>query len=258
LGYAKNPVELLDDWSTLMTSKRQAALLFISLFMAAATLHAQTESTTHIFPQIVDGVQSDGSVFTSRIWIGSIGGLAPSCNVSVFGFGQERLTATGSVTIQPASWTAISTRGQGPIATGYARLDCSQPVFASITYRLQTRDGVTLGTTTALRAPTTSHALIPMLPNNRYGIAIANDNDEPLNAALFFSSSGVSRVVPIQVPARSQYVKFADEIFQINGADAGSLEILANGSPGSSGSFNIMALVFDQTAFTTVLPAVID
>lgn len=253
-----SPVDSINEWSIPMISKRKAALLFISLFLAASTLHAQSESTTHVFPQIVDGVQSDGSVFTSRIWIGSIGGLTPSCNLSVFGFGQERLTTTGSITIQPASWTAVSTRGQDPIAAGYARLDCSQPVFASITYRLQTRNGVTLGTTTGLRSPATSHALIPMLAKNRYGIAIANDNDAPLNAALFFSSSGISQAVSIQVPARSQYVKFADEIFQVTGGDVGSLEILANGSAGSSGSFNIMALVFDQTAFTTVLPAIID
>jgi hypothetical protein len=240
-----------------MTRTPKAALLFISFFLAASTLHAQGENASHVFPQIVDGLQNDGSVFTSRIWIASIGGFPASCNVSVFGFGQERLTTTRSVMVQPASWTAVSTRGKDPIATGYARLDCSQPVFASITYRLQTRDGATLGTTTALRAPTTSHALIPMLPNDRYGIAIANDNEAPLNADLFFSLSGVSQAVHIQVPPRSHYIKFVDEIFKMTGDDMGTLEILANGSVGS-GNFNIMALLFDQTAFTTVLPAIVD
>lgn len=244
-----------------MTSKPKAALLFISFFLAASTLHAQSENTTHVFPQIVDGVQSDGSVFTSRIWIGSIGGFPASCNLSVYGFGQERLTTTGSVMIQPASWTAISTRGQDPIATGYIRLDCSQPVFASMTYRLQTRDGAPVGVTTALRAPTTSHALIPMLLNtqSRYGIAIANDNDAPLHTSLLFTSSGIFEAINIQVPARSQYVKFVDEIFKMtgNGNDMGTLEIVANGSIGS-GSFNVMSLLFDQTAFTIVLPAVVD
>src|SRR5262245_31392528 len=118
-----------------MTSRLRTTFLGVVLFLTASVVHAQNASTTHVFPQIVDGV-SDGSVFTSRFVIASIGGFTATCNISLFGIGPERLSTT-RVTVRPASWETISTRGQDVIAAGYARLDCSQPVFASLTYSLQ-------------------------------------------------------------------------------------------------------------------------
>ena len=120
-----------------MTSRLRTTFFFILFFLTASVVHAQNAGTTHVFPQIVDGVWSDGSAFTSRFLIASIGGFPAACNISLFGIGPERLTASASVLVQPASWETISTRGQGVIAAGYARLDCSQPVFASLTYSLQ-------------------------------------------------------------------------------------------------------------------------
>jgi hypothetical protein len=60
----------------------------------------------------------------------------------------------------------------------------------------------------------------------------------------------------IQVAARSHYVIFVDEIFTVPAEGSGTFEILANGSTGSD-HFNITALLFDQGAFTNVVPAVI-
>jgi hypothetical protein len=104
-----------------------------------------------------------------------------------------------------------------------------------------------------------SHALIPMLLNGRYrfGIALANDNDAPLLVSLTFTSAGNFQGLMIQVPARSQYVKFVDEIFSVPSEGMGTFELLANGSIGS-GDFNVMGLLFDGQAFTTLIPATID
>ena len=145
-----------------MTSRLITAFFLVFLFLTASVVQAQNPSTTHVFPQIVDGV-SDGSAFSSRFVIASIGGFPATCNVSLFGIGPERFTAT-AVTVRPASWEAISTRGQDAIATGYARLDCTQPVFVSLTYSQQSATGTTLGIATVPGAPVTSHALIPMVP----------------------------------------------------------------------------------------------
>jgi len=62
-----------------MKFTRKAVLVFVSFSLTAAVVQAQ--GTTHVFPQIVDGVQSDRSVFTSRFWIASIGGFPASCNI---------------------------------------------------------------------------------------------------------------------------------------------------------------------------------
>ncbi|HEU5235778.1 MAG TPA: hypothetical protein VFU37_01475 [Pyrinomonadaceae bacterium] len=241
-----------------MTPRLRTTFLFILFLFTASFVHAQSAGTTHIFPQIVDGVSSDGSAFTSRFLIASIGGFPATCDVSLFGLGPERLSASASVLVQPASWQSISTRGQDVLAAGYARLNCSQPVFASLTYSLQSANGASLGIATVPGAPVASHALIPMVLNGRYryGIAIANDNDAPLTVALSFESNGTAVLRSIQVAARSHYVTFVDEIFTIPAEGAGTFEILANGSTGSD-HFNITALLFDQGGFTNVVPAVV-
>jgi len=241
-----------------MTSRLRTTFFFILFFLTASVVHAQNAGTTHVFPQIVDGVWSDGSAFTSRFLIASIGGFPAACNISLFGIGPERLTASASVLVQPASWETISTRGRDVIAAGYARLDCSQPVFASLTYSLQSANGTPLGIATVPGAPVASNALIPMVLNGRYryGIAMANNNDALLAVSLSFTSNGTTVLRTLQVPARSHYVAFVDELFSVPAEGSGTFEIFANGSVGS-GNFNITALLFDHAAFTNVVPAVV-
>src|SRR3954463_7520902 len=225
-------------------------LLFIPLFLTASLVHGQSAATMHVFPQIVDGVSSDGSAFTSRFVIATIGGLPATCNISLFGIGSGRLTGTATLVVQPASWETISTRGEDTINAGYARLDCSQPVFASLTYSWQSANGVPLGIATVPGAPLASNALIPMLLNGRYryGIAMANDNDAPLTVLISFTANGKSAVQAVQIAARSHYIAYVQDIFSVPAEGSGTLEILANGSAGSD-NFNITALLFDQGTF---------
>jgi len=242
-----------------MTLTAKATFFLICLSLTTPSIvHGQSSATTHVFPQIADGVQSDGSMFTSRLWIASIGGFPASCNLSLFGIGQDRLTTSANVVVQPGSWQTLTTRGQDAIATGYARLDCSQPVFASLTYSLLDRNGASLGMATVTGAPVASHAFLPMVLNGRYryAVALANDNDAPLLATLSFNSPAAFWFQNIQVPARSQYVKFVDEIAPVASDGFGTFEILANGSIGSA-SFNIVGLLFDRATFTTLVPATI-
>ena len=241
-----------------MISKPLMTLSLVLLFLYVPVVQAQNSATTHVFPQIADGVWSDGSAITSRFVIASIGGFPATCSISLFGIGPDRLDASTSVSVPSASWQTVSTRGQDIIATGYARVDCSQPVFASLTYSVKSANGTTLTMATVSGAPVGSHALIPMVLNGhyRYAIAIANNNDSALTALMSFTANGNSVVRPIQVPPRSHYIAFVDEIFNVPADGTGTAEILANGSVGS-GNFNVMALLFDQATFTSVVPAVI-
>jgi hypothetical protein len=228
-------------------------LLFI---VNAATANAQTAQATHVFPQIVDGRQTDGAAYISQLWIANVGGFVTTCTLTVHGFGVERLVSGSTVTIPVSSWTMLSTRGQDAIASGYAVLTCSQPVFASLTYSLSAADGTPLGGATVLSARQASYALLPMALNGhyRYGIAIANDNDAPLVAALIVSGVPGSGGRTIQVPARSQYLTFVDEVFDLPAQGTGMLEIVANGTTGSA-NFNVTGLRFDRGVFTTLVPA---
>ncbi len=213
---------------------------------------------THIFPQVVDGVGSDGTVYASRFLIASYGESSATCQISLFGIGAERLSARASVVVQPNSFETITTRGENAIGSGYARLDCSEPVFASLTYSVLSATGTPLGIATVPGAPIASLALIPMVLNGRYryGIAMANDNDASQLVVLLFDSGATSLVRTIQLPPRSQYVAFVDEIFNAPAAALGTLRIGAvNGS--RSGTFHITGLLFDQGSFTNVVPAVL-
>jgi hypothetical protein len=241
-----------------MPSTLKATLLLSIISFTASVARAQNAGLTHIFPQVVDGVGSDGTVYTSRFLIASSGESPANCRISLFGIGPERLSAGAGILVQPLSFEMITTRGEDEIDSGYARLDCSQPVFASLTYSLLSSPGTSLGIATVPGAPIASVALIPMVLNGRYryGIAIANDDDAAQLVVLLFDSGATSLVRTIQVPPRSQYVTFVDEIFNVPAAGLGTLKIGAVDQVGS-GHFHITALLFDQGSFTSVVPAVL-
>ena len=141
---------------------RVVYFLLLLFIVAASTANAQTAQATHVFPQIVDGRQADGSAYVSQLWIENIGGFITTCTLTIRGFGSERLVSSSTMTIPESSWAVLSTRGQDTIASGYAVLNCSQPVFASFTYSLSAPDGTPLGAATILSARQASYALLPM------------------------------------------------------------------------------------------------
>ena len=240
-----------------MTSTLKTTLLLAIIFLTASFAQAQNASLTHIFPQVVDGVWSDGTVWTSRFLIASSTGSPVTCQVSLFGLDPGRLSAPASVQVQESFFETISTRGEDVIGTGYARLDCSQPVVASLTYSVVSAAGKPLGIATVPSAPIASAALIPIVLNGRYryGIATANDNDTPQVVVFLFDSGTTSQVWTVELQPRSQYVTFVDDVFDVPAAGLGTLRV---GSVGGAMNFHIEALLFDQGGFTNVVPFVIN
>jgi hypothetical protein len=235
-----------------MTSTFKLIFLFAIISLTVSVAQAQDGALTHVFPQVVDGVANDGNAYTSRLMIAN-GGLYPAtCQVSLFGIAPERLSGDASLIVQPSSFETITTRGEDVIVTGYTRVDCSQPVVASLTY------STPLGIATVPSSPIASLVLIPMVFNGRYryGIAIANDNDAFQVVILLFDSGATSQVYTVPLQPRSQYVKFVDEIFDVPTAGSGILRIGAVPG-GGPGNFHTTALLFDQGSFTNVVPAVI-
>jgi hypothetical protein len=241
-----------------MTSTLKATFLVAIISLTASVGQAQNAGLTHVFPQVVDGVGSNGIVYTSRFVMASSGGSPATCQVSLFGIGPDRLSARASVQVEGGSFETITTRGEDVVGTGYARLDCSQPVVASLTYSLLSATGTPLGIATVPGAPVASLVSIPIVLNGRYryGIALANDNDAAQLVLLLFDSGATSLVRTIQLQPRSQYVAFVDEVFNVPAAGLGTLRIGAVQGVGP-GNFHITALLFDQGGFTNVVPAVI-
>jgi hypothetical protein len=245
-----------------MTSALKATLLFAIIFLTASVSHAQDAqdaALTHIFPQVVDGVGSDGTVYTSRFTIASYGESPATCQVSLFGIGPERLSAGAKIAVDKSHVETIATRGEDTIDAGYARLDCSLPVVATLTYSIFSPTGAPLGIATVPSAPSAPVVLIPIVLNGRYryGIALANDNDALQVVVLLFDSGSTSLVHTIQLQPKSQYVAFVDEVFNnVPTTGLGTLRIGAEKGLGSD-NFHVTALLFDQGAFTNVVPAVI-
>jgi hypothetical protein len=241
-----------------MRSTLKASFLIVIISLTASVAQAQNAGLTHIFPQVVDGVSSDGTVYTSRFLIATSAGSPATCQVSLFGLGPERLSAGASILVQGSFFETITSRGEAAIATGYARLDCSQPVVASLTYSILSATGTPRGIATVPGAPSAAAVLIPVVFTGRYryGIAITNDNDAPQLVTLLFDSGATSLVRTIQLQARSHYVAFVDELFNVPAAGLGTLRIGAVEGIGSD-RFHITALLFDQGSFTNVVPAVI-
>jgi hypothetical protein len=91
----------------------------------------------------------------------------------------------------------------------------------------------------------------------RYGIALANDNDAAQVVVLLFDSGGATSLVrTIQLQPRSQYVVFADEVFNVPATGLGTV-IVGAVEGGGPGNFHVTALLFDQAGFTNVAPTVI-
>jgi len=239
-----------------MTSALKATFLLAIISLTASFAQAQNAGLTHVFPQVVDGVWGDGTVYTSRFLIASTGGSSATYQISLFGINPERLSAPASVMVQGGSFETITTRGADVVDTGYARLDCSQPVVASLTYSVVSAAGKPLGIATVPSAPIASAALIPIVLNGRYryGIATANDNDTPQVVVFLFDSGTTSQVWTVELQPRSQYVTFVDDVFDVPAAGLGTLRV---GSVGGAMNFHIEALLFDQGGFTNVLPLVI-
>ncbi len=222
------------------------------LAVGTGSVSAQNASTSHVFPQVADGRQADGSYYESLFYIVNMSKSTATCTISMFGLSTSRLAFTGNINIQSGAWSATFTLGQEPLATGYAKVTCSQAVVASLQYFLIAPNDLVRGMATVFSSPGVTYAMLPAIFGGgfRHGIALANDSATAANVTLLFTGSDGQVVGKIiQIPARSQYVRFADEIISLPTQGYGSLE-LTSGQP-----FSIVGLLFNGAAFTTLVPA---
>jgi hypothetical protein len=227
------------------------------LLMTPAAI-GQEASASHLFPQVADGCQPDSFCYVSRLWLMNVSD-ASDCTIALYGLEAGRLPGSPSVTVPALGWAVVDTRGAGPLATGYVRLDCSRPVTASLTYSLLAPEGTNVGMATVMPSPLASYAKHPLLlgPGARYAVALANDSDATAVLNVFFTEtgSGKTSIRTIQIAPRTQYSRFVDQIVNLPAEGSGTLEIEAVGTGPSS--FRLTCLLFQGVAFTTLVPATV-
>jgi hypothetical protein len=220
------------------------------------TTTAFSQSTTHVFPQIADGFQSDGSSYLSTVFVTNTGLTSASCTLSLYGMDTSRLLPAETIVLPGSSWSYYKTKRQSSLASGYARLNCSQPVHAMLTYQYVSSDQLTVvSAATVFSSPAVQYAMYPVhLPNGmREAVAIVNDNTVSASYKLRYTAGGGGVTEStIQVAAKSQYVGFLDQMLALPpDALTGTLQITSQ----SGQSFSVVGLLFFGTVFTTLVGA---
>lgn len=236
--------------------KRKGFFITFALVFSLARdpLWAQTSATSHYLPQVADGVQADGTSYTSSLYITNLSGATSFCTLWLYGLSPTRLVGQSTFTVQNGNWHLAATRGQDALASGYARMDCTQPVYANVIYSLSRRDQSTAGMATVFSSPLVRYALLPMRlsPGLNYGIAIANDNDATISVVLRFTGDiGPPIERQVQVLRRSQSVGFVNQYLPLPASGLGTLEILSQ----SVQQFSVIGLLYSGNVFTTLVPS---
>jgi len=145
-----------------------------------------------------------------------------------------------------------ATRGQGGFQSGFAELNCTQPVQASLTYIQIGADGHTASMATVFSAPRVGYASLPVLAGLgfRYALALVNPGTVPISVEVSLERTSGSQTTKLQVPARTRLVRFADELLTVPSApEFDLLEVT------SSSKFHVTALLYSEGKFTTLIPA---
>jgi len=224
----------------------------VLLILAVSSAFGQG-ATSQVFPQLADGVMSDGSSFMSFLSVTNLNNVTADCTVTSVGVPADRFSAPLTRSL-PAGFTFMNvTKGQGAFTSGYASLDCSQPVQAMLMYVLISPQGGTLGMATVPAAPKSSYASFPALTGIglQYGVAIANPSSAPISVQIAITQASQSTSKTITIPARGRFVGFLDSVVNVPSTPAFSLFEMA-----SSSQFNVTALIFDGSVFSTIIPAV--
>ena len=229
------------------------ALLLI-LFCITLDLAAQadiTARTYHVFPQVADGLLSDGSFFQTSLLVTNMANQNTSCTYSLYGLGTARLQGPNQFVLPGLSaWDYLPTTGnQFPLASGYGTVSCNGPVTATAFYTYNTRFGLS-AFATVFSSQSATEAQLFMIPNGHLGVAIANDTASAANYVIIvFDSSGneVGRTT-ITVNAKSNVAGFVDSWVSLPTGFSGTVGIVSpSGIP-----FSAIGLMFSGNNFTTV------
>jgi len=235
--------------------------IILSLMLLGVTpveLRSQGAATFHVFPQIADGVLSDGTGYVSLVLATNVSTQPARCTLRPYGgglanrfFGSSTFTlpGSGSFNILP---TVAALNVFLPLTTGYATLSCDQPVVAEVGYTYFSPAAVLSGATVFSSAATTRAQLIN-IAGSRLALAVANDTDSPGQYQLTVLNSSGQPVVTgaMSVPARSNSARFLDELVTLPSNFTGAVSITS-----SSSSFSVVGLFFIGSVFLSQ-PAVI-
>lgn len=222
----------------------------IGLFLAI-TIPLSAQDKFHIFPQVADGVFSDGAFFkTTFLILPWFERDAPTCSLRLYGLSATLgggTTNDFAIPITAGGYFASATAANQGLRTGYATLTCSDYVFAQALYSFYAADGTKWSEATVFSSDESYNfrMIFDQRAGARLGIAIANNTDI---SHLYVLRLG-TRTSTVRVPARSSVARFVDEL--IPGLPANTVGVLKIEADDFS-EFAAIGLRFTGAAFTTI------
>jgi hypothetical protein len=229
-------------------------LLAVSIFVVS-NVFAQVDrnaNTFHVFPEIADGVFSDGSYFQTHLLATNVNLESATCTYNLYGLSTTRLQGANRFVLAGfgAYYLLPTTGTQFSVASGYASLGCDRPVTAILLYSYVTRFGLTaVATVFPSQSGTRAQLFVDQRTGSRLGVAIANDTSSASNYQIIVANASGIEVGrrTITVNAKSSASGFVDEFVALPPAFAGTVAIYSpSGSP-----FSVIGLIFSGALFTT-------
>jgi hypothetical protein len=240
---------------------KKIALVLVVLSATYADLNAQNPATSHVFPQVADGLLSNGTAYFSTIVAANVGTQAANCTIKLNGAVASHIAGSATMTIAPNGGVAVKNTALAdnaaflPLATGYGTLTCDRPVAAQVGYFYLAPTLPTLnflGSATVFSSPPTTRAelFVTNTVGFRSAVAIANDTDTTGQYQITIVNESGQTVVTtnISVPGRSSVAKFFDELVQLPANFGGGAII----SGSASTPFSAVGLLFNGSSFLSV------
>ena len=237
---------------------KRVLIPFVLIALLPVLSFSQTAGTFHVFPQVADGANPDGSYYQSILITTAVTAESTSCKFRIMGPSTTRVLAGGEFNLQGVGAFEITqTLGNlFSIASGYGTLTCNQPVTAILAYLFISGNAVTGAAAVFSSPPVLRAQLVVNQTVSRAGVAIANDTDAAAQYAITLKNQNNQTVATgtVNVAARSSVAKFADQLIQIPADFVGSIVVSSSGNA----TFSIIGLTYFGNIFlaqpATVLP----
>jgi hypothetical protein len=232
---------------------RYTGNVFTTVPAANLASTSPTANTYHVFPQVADGYNPDGSYFQSTLMVTNVSSGSLTCTLQLQGVsigGQTQIPFTVSTV-----YTYVTPGKAQPLQTGYASLQCSSKVEAQLLYSFYSSNGVKASEATVFSSPPVSSAriLADYRGGGRLGLAVANDSTQNAGYTIrVYDTNGnsIGSPPPLTVTADHNTAAFVEQFVTLPANYYGYVDVVA-----TSGKGSLIGLRFTGSAFTTV-PAI--
>ena len=194
-----------------------------------AAQHDETAKSFHVLPHL-----ADGGGWRSFLLVTNVSESASPCTLQLYGLGVDRfedasgVTAAGTTAtfeLEGAGGSLVwGTRSESGLASGYATLDCVNPVVAQVVFATIGGSGTPTGMATVFSSQAATVFQFPVLtPEATLGFAIANDTNAEASCGIVLEDPQRRNLGEgtLSVPAKSNRAQLLNAAISIPGTFLG-------------------------------------